>query len=291
MDPYDIIKKVKRIEITSKDLVENIMGGEYHSAFKGKGMTFSEVREYQPGDDIRFIDWNVTARTNSPFIKVFEEERELTVYLMVDISGSGDFGSENNLKNDISVEIASVLGFSAIKNNDKVGLLLFSDEIEKYLIPKKGRSHVLRLIRELLCTKPRSSGTSIQNAISYILKVAKRKSVIFIISDFIDNDYWQSLKVLNKKHDLIGIKIFDPAEFFFPDVGLIKVKDPETKESFWVDSSSKKLKDEHHKNLIENQSNFYEISNKIGFDVISINSQKDYTQPLMSFFKNRGNRN
>ena len=206
MDPYDIIKKIKRIEIISKDLVENIMGGEYHSAFKGKGMTFSEVREYQPGDDIRFIDWNVTARTNSPFIKVFEEERELTVYLMVDISGSGYFGSENNLKNDIGIEIASVLGFSAIKNNDKVGLVLFSDEIERYLIPKKGKSHVLRLIRELLCTKPQSSGTSIQNAISYILKVAKRKSVIFIISDFIDNGYWQSLKVLNKKHDLIELK-------------------------------------------------------------------------------------
>ncbi len=290
MDSYDIIKKIKRIEITSKDLVENIMGGGYHSAFKGKGMTFSEVREYQPGDDIRFIDWNVTARTNSPFIKVFEEERELTVYLMVDISGSGYFGSENSLKNDISVEIASVLGFSAIKNNDKVGLVLFSDKIERYLIPKKGRSHVLRLIRELLCTKPRSSGTSIQNAVSYILKVAKRKSVIFIISDFIDNDYWQSLKVLNKKHDLIGIKIFDPAELYFPDVGLIKAKDLETKESFWFDSSSKSQKDEHHKYLIENQSNFYEISNKMGFDVISINSQKDYIQPLMSFFKNRGNR-
>ena len=290
MDPYDIIKKVKRIEITSKDLVENIMGGEYHSAFKGKGMTFSEVREYQPGDDIRFIDWNVTARTNSPFVKVFEEERELTVYLMVDISGSGYFGSENNLKNDIGIEIASVLGFSAIKNNDKVGLVLFSDEIERYLIPKKGKSHVLRLIRELLCTKPQSSGTSIQNAISYILKVAKRKSVIFIISDFIDIDYWQSLKVLNKKHDLIGIKIFDPAELYFPDVGLIKAKDPETNESFWFDSSSKKHKDEHHKYLIENQFNFYKISNKMGFDVISIDSQKDYIQPLMSFFKNRGNR-
>ena len=290
MIPLHILQKVKRIEITSRGLVNNLFGGEYHSAFKGRGMTFSEVREYQPGDDIRLIDWNVTARTNLPFIKVFEEERELTVFLLVDISASGDFGSENYLKREIGTEIASVLGFSAIKNNDKVGLMLFSKIIEKFLIPKKGKRHVLRVIRELLYTKPKNNGTSIENAINYILKMVKRKSVIFLISDFIDTDYISSLKILNKKHDLIGIKLFDPAEFNFPNIGLVKVKDPETNEVFWLDTASKSNKNRQKQKIEAIQNNFIKESKKIGFDIISINVQEDYVEPLMSFFKMRGKR-
>jgi len=228
MIPRQILQKVKRIEIRTRGLVNNLFGGEYHSVFKGRGMTFSEVREYQPGDDIRLIDWNVTARTGSPFIKIFEEERELTVYLLVDISASGEFGSGQQLKREIGAEIAAVLGFSAIKNNDKVGLILFSDEIEKYVVPKKGKSHVLRVVRELLYTVPERTGTSLKNALDYLLKVAKRKSVVFIISDFLDQEYWSSLKVVNRKHDVIGIHLYDPAETNMPDMGLAKVEDPET---------------------------------------------------------------
>ena len=230
MIPKQILKKVKQIEIRTRGLVNDLFGGEYHSVFKGRGMTFSEVREYQPGDDIRLIDWNVTARNSSPFIKVFEEERELTVYLIVDISRSGEFGSQNQLKHEFGAEIASVLGFSAIKNNDKVGLILFSNDIEKYVVPKKGKSHVLRVIRELLYTSPSKNGTSIKVALDYLLKVAKRKSVVFLISDFLDEEYWSSLKVVNRKHDLIGIRLFDPAEITFPNLGVVKVRDPETGE-------------------------------------------------------------
>lgn len=290
MIPPQIIRKVKLIEITSRGLVNNLFGGEYHSAFKGRGMTFSEVREYQQGDDIRLIDWNVTARTNSPFIKVFEEERELTVFLLVDVSASGDFGSETYLKREIGAEIASVLGFSAIKNNDKVGLVLFSKIIEKYLSPKKGKSHVLRVVRELLHIKPKEKGTSIKNAIDYILKMVKRKSVIFLISDFIDVNYWQELKVLNKKHDLIGIKLFDPAEFNFPNLGLVKVEDPENNESFWIDTSSDNLRLEQKNNLGIRENKFKRDAKGIGLDMISINIQEDYVKPLVSFFKMRGKR-
>ena len=239
MIPKQILKKVKRIEIRTRGLVNDLFGGEYHSVFKGRGMTFSEVREYQPGDDIRLIDWNVTARTGSPFIKVFEEERELTVYLIVDISASGEFGSNQQLKREFGAEIAAVLGFSAIKNNDKVGLILFSEDVEKYVVPKKGKSHVLRVVRELLYTDSKKSGTSIKKALDYLLKVAKRKSVIFLISDFLDDGYWSSLKVVNRKHDLIGIQLYDPAEISLPDLGLSKIEDPETGSAFWIDTSSK----------------------------------------------------
>ena len=212
MLPREILKKVKRIEIRTRGLVDSFFGGEYHSSFKGRGMTFSEVREYQPGDDVRLIDWNVTARSGNPFIKVFEEERELTVFLLVDISSSGSFGSENYLKKTVGAEIASVLGFSAIKNNDKVGLILFSNDIVKYIPPKKGKSHVLRVIRELLYTNSEGRGTSISNALDFVMKVSKRKSVVFLLSDFIDDNYWDSLKIVNRKHDFVGIKISDPFE-------------------------------------------------------------------------------
>ena len=250
-----VLKKDKRIEIRTRGLVNDLFGGEYHSVFKGRGMTFSEVREYQPGDDIRLIDWNVTARTGTPFIKIFEEERELTVYLLVDISASGEFGSHQQLKREFGAEIASVLGFSAIKNNDKVGLILFSSEIEKYVVPKKGKSHVLRVVRELLYTRPEKKGTSIKVALDYLLKVAKRKSVVFLISDFLDDQYWSSLKVVNRKHDLIGITLYDPAEIKLPKIGLAKVEDPETWDTFWIDTTSTKimsrLKDETNKKQFE----------------------------------------
>ena len=290
MIPKQILKKVKQIEIRTRGLVNDLFGGEYHSVFKGRGMTFSEVREYQPGDDIRLIDWNVTARNSSPFIKVFEEERELTVYLIVDISRSGEFGSQNQLKHEFGAEIASVLGFSAIKNNDKVGLILFSNDIEKYVVPKKGKSHVLRVIRELLYTSPSKNGTSIKVALDYLLKVAKRKSVVFLISDFLDEDYWSSLKVVNRKHDLIGIRLFDPAEITFPNLGVVKVRDSETGESYWIDTSSNKDMEELKKQIESKFDQLNKNAKKIGFDLISISTNEDFVDPLLKLFKRREKR-
>ena len=290
MIPKQILKKVKQVEIRTRGLVNDLFGGEYHSVFKGRGMAFSEVREYQPGDDIRLIDWNVTARNRAPFIKVFEEERELTVYLLVDISKSGEFGSQNQLKQEFGAEIASVLGFSAIKNNDKVGLILFSDDVEKYVVPKKGKSHVLRVIRELLYTSPKQNGTSIKNALDYLLKVAKRKSVVFIISDFIDDEYWSSLKVVNRKHDLIGIRLFDPAEQLFPDLGVLKVRDPESGSSFWIDTSSKREIEKLESKIESDFNMFQKQAKKIGFDIISVSTDGDFVEPLISLFRKRNKR-
>ena len=290
MIPKKILQKVRRIEIKTRGLVNDLFGGEYHSIFKGRGMTFSEVREYNPGDDIRLIDWNVTARTGSPFVKVFEEERELTVFLVVDISASGEFGSGSQLKRDYGAEVASVLGFSAIKNNDKVGLILFSDRVEKYIIPKKGKSHVLRVIRELLYTVPKGSKTSIKVALDYLLKVAKRKCVVFLISDFLDESYLRSLKIANKKHDLITIQLLDPAELELPDMGLLKVEDPETGETLWIDTSSQKSMKQLRKEIGIKQSNFRKEIKKSGIDLISISTDEDFVDPLMSFFKSRENR-
>ena len=288
MIPREILKKVKRIEIQTRGLVNNFFGGEYHSVFKGRGMTFSEVREYQPGDDIRLIDWNVTARSGNPFIKVFEEERELTVFLIVDISASGIFGSGSHLKKNIGAEIASVLGFSAIKNNDKVGLILFSNEVVKYVPPKKGKSHVLRVIRELLYTKPTGNGTSIKNALEFFMKVSKRRCVVFLLSDFLDKEYWDSIRIVNRKHDLIGIKLYDPFEVNLPDIGMIKVEDPETGSMFWIDTSYvpdlQKMNNENIRSFVALEKE----SAKIGLDFISISTAEDYVDPLMKFFKRRG---
>ena len=253
-------------------------------------MAFSEVREYQPGDDIRLIDWNVTARNRSPFIKIFEEERELTVYLLVDISKSGEFGSQNQLKQEFAAEIASVLGLSAIKNNDKVGLILFSNDVEKYVVPKKGKSHVLRVIRELLYTTPKNNKTSIKNALDYLLKVAKRKSVVFLISDFIDDDYWSSLKIVNRKHDLIGIRLFDPAEKLLPDLGVIKVRDPESGSSFWIDTSSRREMEKLKSQINSDFDTFNKQAKKIGFDIISVSTNGDFVDPLISLFRKRDKR-
>ncbi len=284
----EILKKVKQIEIRTRGLVDNFFGGEYHSSFKGRGMTFSEVREYLPGDDVRLIDWNVTARSGNPFIKVFEEERELTVMMVVDISSSGSFGTENYQKREIGAEIASVLGFSAIKNNDKVGLVLFSDTVVKYIPPKKGKSHILRVIRELLYAKSDGRGTSIRKALDFVSKVSKRKSVVFLLSDFIDKNYWDSLKVTNRKHDFIGIKISDPYEMDFPSIGMFKVEDSETGDQFWVDTSNhielQKMNELNRKNNDE----FFNKSKKNGIDIISISTSSDYVDPLMKFFKKRG---
>ena len=251
-------------------------------------MTFSEVREYQPEDDIRLIDWNVTARSGNPFIKVFEEERELTVLLIVEISASGIFGSGSHLKKNIGAEIASVLGFSAIKNNDKVGLILFSNEVVKYVPPKKGKSHVLRVIREFLYTKPTGNGTSIKNALEFFMKVSKRRCVVFLLSDFLDKEYWDSIRIVNRKHDLIGIKIYDPFEVNLPDIGMIKVEDPETGSMFWIDTSYvpdlQKMNNENIRSLVALEKE----SAKIGLDFISISTAEDYVDPLMKFFKRRG---
>ena len=290
MIPKQILKKVKQVEIRTRGLVNDLFGGEYHSVFKGRGMAFSEVREYQPGDDIRLIDWNVTARNGSPFIKIFEEERELTVYLLVDISKSGEFGSQNQLKQEFGAEIASVLGFSAIKNNDKVGLILFSNDIEKYVVPKKGKSHVLRVIRELLYNEPNGNKTSIKNALDYLLKVAKRKSVIFLISDFIDDDYWASLKIVNRKHDLIGIRLFDPAEKLLPDIGVIKVRDPESGSSFWIDTSNREEMEKLKNQINSDFDTFNKQAKKIGFDIISVSTNGDFVDPLISLFRKRDKR-
>ena len=290
MIPKQILKKVKQVEIRTRGLVNDLFGGEYHSVFKGRGMAFSEVREYQPGDDIRLIDWNVTARNGSPFIKIFEEERELTVYLLVDISKSGEFGSHNQLKQEFGAEIASVLGFSAIKNNDKVGLILFSNDIEKYVVPKKGKSHVLRVIRELLYNEPKDNKTSIKKVLDYLLKVAKRKSVVFLISDFIYDNYWSSLKIVNRKHDLIGIRLFDPAEKLLPDLGVIKVRDPESGSSFWIDTSNRAEMEKLKTQINSDFDAFNKQAKKIGFDIISVSTNGDFVDPLISLFRKRDKR-
>ena len=291
MIPKEILKKVRQIEIRTKSLVNDLFGGEYHSVFKGRGMTFSEVREYSPGDDIRMIDWNVTARSNTPFIKIFEEERELTVYLVVDISRSGHFGTTDQFKSELAAEIAAVLGFSAIKNKDKVGLILFSDHVEKYIIPKKDKSHILRVIREVLFNEPQARKTSLKSGLDFLMNVAKRKSVVFLISDFLDNQFWKSLKLANRKHDMIGIRISDQAEESIPNLGLVKIQDTESQSEFWADMSSNKDRELLSKNINENWNNFQNKCLSNQFDVINVKTNMDYVEPLMNYFNKREKRN
>ncbi len=288
----EILKKVRQIEIRTKNVVNDFFGGDYHSNFKGRGMTFSEVREYVPGDDVRSIDWNVTARTGKPHIKIFEEERELSVLILIDVSSSGVFGSKKNLKIDLGVEIAAMLSFSAIKNNDKVGLALFSDKIEKYIPPKKGKKHVLRLITDIVNHDFENSNkrTSIKTAIDFANKISKRKSVIFLISDFIDDNFWNELKFLNFKHDVVGLQIYDSYERNFPNVGLINIHDSETGENTWIDTTSKKNREKFQKNSDEKLDKFSMKCKNIGFDLLQISTDDDYIKFLMQFFRSRAKR-
>jgi|TARA_B100001093_G_scaffold518790_1_gene604950 uncharacterized protein (DUF58 family) len=288
----EILKKVRQIEIRTKNIVNDFFGGDYHSNFKGRGMTFSEVREYVPGDDVRTIDWNVTAKTGKPHIKIFEEERELSVLILIDVSSSGMFGSKSELKIDVAVDIAAMLSFSAIKNNDKVGLALFSDKIEKYIPPKKGKKHVLRLITDIVNHDfdSKQKKTSIKNAIDFANKISKRKSVIFLISDFIDDNFWNELKFLNFKHDLIGLQIYDSIEKKFPNIGLINIYDSETGKKTWIDTSSKKNRKKFSKNSNEKLNSFSRKCKKIGFDLLQLSTDDDYVKFLMQFFRNRAKR-
>ena len=290
MNTSELLKKVRKIEIKTKGLSKNIFSGEYQTAFKGKGMAFSEVREYQPGDDVRTIDWNVTARYNNPYIKVFQEERETTVILLIDLSGSSDFGTQTQLKREIATEISAVLSFSAINNNDKIGVILFSDKIEKFIPPKKGKSHILRIIRELITFQPSSKKTNIEVALKYFNSVIKKRAICFIISDFMDNNFEKSLKIAKNKHDIIGLNINDEREKKLVNVGMIKVIDSETRIIRWIDTSDKKNRNifnYNHKKQAENLKNIFSSS---GIDIININTGQDYIKPLMNFFKRRANK-
>ncbi len=287
MIPGEILQKVRLIELKTRHIVNNLFGGEYHSAFKGMGMEFAEVREYSPGDDVRAIDWNVTARAGKPFIKKYHEERELTVLLLVDVSASGFFGTGDSLKSDIMIELASVLSFSAIKNNDKVGLLLFSDKIEKFIPPKKGKSHVLRVIREMIYHRTEDNTTDISIAIEHVQQVIKRKSIVFLISDFWDESFHSPMKLLNRKHDLVNIHIYDKAEQKLPHLGLIKLHDVESQITAWVDTKNIKVKNAVKESFKLKTSQFKQFCKQNKIDLISINTSEGYIRPLEEFFNQR----
>ncbi len=287
MDAQEIFKKVRKIEIKTRGLSNQIFSGEYHSVFKGRGMAFSEVREYQFGDDIRNIDWNVTARFNHPFIKIFEEERELTVMLLIDVSGSNNFGTQSQLKQDVVTEIAAVLSFSAIQNNDKVGVIFFSDKIEKFIPPKKGTTHILRIIRELIDFKAENSGTNIAEALRYLSNAIKKKSTAFIISDFMDEGMDKAVQIANYKHDLIAIRITDEREKEIPDVGMIRMLDAETGKKIWFDTSSSKVRKLYANRVASKTRSLDTMFARYGVDVAKIYTGKDYVLPLMNLFKKR----
>ena len=291
MEANELLKKARKIEIKTRGLSQNIFAGEYHSAFKGRGMTFSEVREYQYGDDIRDIDWNVTARYNRPYVKVYEEEREMTVMLLVDVSGSRKFGAVGIEKREMIAEISATIAFSAIQNNDKVGVIFFSDKIEKFIPPKKGKKHILFIIRELLVFNPESSGTDIALALKYYSDALKRRCTTFLISDFIDsNDFSQALRIANNKHDLMAIQVYDKRESVLPNVGLLKVKDLETNEILWVDSSSKQVRNLYSKSWYEHQQQLSLLLQKSKIDVASIATDEDFVKALRGLLQNRSYR-
>lgn len=288
MDANELLKKVRKIEIKTKGLSQNIFAGEYHSAFKGRGMTFSEVREYQYGDDIRDIDWNVTARHNHPYVKVYEEERELTVMLIIDVSGSRNFGAVGEQKREMIAEIAATIAFSAIQNNDKIGVIFFSDKVEKFIPPKKGRKHILFIIRELLDFTPESQGTDIGVAVRYMTDAIKKRCTTFIISDFIDkHDYYQALSIANNKHDVAAIQVYDKRDSQLPDVGLMRVVDMETGADRWVNTSSNKVRQTFNKWWYERQQTMIERFNKCRVSHTSVATDEDYVKALMSLFKTR----
>ncbi|MEX0988276.1 MAG: DUF58 domain-containing protein [Bacteroidales bacterium] len=284
----ELIKKVRKIEIKSRGLTQQVFAGQYHSAFKGKGMTFSEVREYQYGDDIRAIDWNVTARFNHPYIKVHEEERELTVMLLIDVSGSGDYGTRKQLKKDLITEVAAVLSFSAIDNNDKIGVILFSDHVEKFIPPQKGRKHILRIISELLEFTPQNSGTDISESLRYLTNAIKKRCTAFLISDFRDTGYARSLQIANNKHDIVALHVSDRRERELPRVGLIRVKDNETGRERWIDTGMKRVREEYAMQWQSHQEMMNDIFKKSGVDVVNLETGSDYVKPLIKLFKRRG---
>ena len=286
----EVLKKIRKLEIQTKGLVNTLFGGEYQSAFKGRGMAFSEVRAYNYGDDIRQIDWNVTARTGDAYIKIFEEEREQTLMLCVDISASGVFGSNQQRKMDLAIEISAVLAFSAINNGDKVGLVLFSDKIEKMVSPKKGRTHVLRLIRELYTTKPTGTGTAIADALSYVNRLLDRRAIVVLASDFQDKEFEKQLKITNQKHDLVSVVIHDPFEDELPEIGLVPFRDAETNREILIDTSSKKIRETYKARRLQHKKNLQDSFLKMKVDAVNVETNKSYVRPLMNFFKRRLNR-
>lgn len=287
METNELLKKVRKIEIKTRGLSQNIFAGEYHTAFKGRGMTFAEVRDYQYGDDVRAIDWNVTARFGRPYIKVFEEERELTVILLVDVSGSLEFGTTNQYKKDIITEVAATLAFSTIQNNDKVGAIFFSDQVEKFIPPKKGKKHVLHIIRELLVFKPESNKTDIAGALKYFTNAIKKRSTAFIISDFMDSGFERTLSIANNKHDIAALQVYDIREAEIPNVGMIKIKDAETGERIWIDTSDKRLRTAYKHQWNERQLQLQKIFKQSGVDSVSMSTSDDYVRAMMKLFRLR----
>lgn len=287
MNTKELLKKVRKIEIKTRRLSDHVFGGEYHSTFKGRGMTFSEVRQYQFGDDVRNIDWNVTARYNEPFVKVFEEERELTMMLMVDVSGSEMFGTTNQFKKEVITEISATLAFSALQNNDKAGLILFSDEVELYIPPKKGKSHVLRIIRELLEFKPKSNRTDLAEALKFLSSVMKKKAIVFVLSDFIADNYEKTLKISGNKHDLTGIRVYDEREETIPNLGMVQVMDAETGKVSLVNTQSKSVRRNYGKYYRQHVDYFMETFKKSGCGVISCRVDESYVKKLLGYFKRR----
>lgn len=288
METSELLKRVRKIEIKTRGLSKNIFAGEYHSAFKGRGMTFSEVREYQYGDDIRNIDWNVTARHNRPYVKIFEEERELTVMLMIDVSASRNFGTISKLKKNQITEIVAVLAFSAIQNNDKIGVIFFSDKIEKFIPPKKGRTHILHIIRELIDFYPEDKQTDIEQALEYMTNSIKKRCTCFVISDFIDeHDFAHALAIANRKHDVVALRVYDPRENQLPPVGMMYLRDAETGEQMWVDTSDKKLREAYEKYAFVREKELDAIFKRSGVDVANIRSDEDYVRALITLFKKR----
>ncbi len=287
MDTKELLKKVRKIEIKTRRLSDNLFGGEYHSTFKGRGMTFSEVRQYHYGDDVRSIDWNVTARYNEPFVKVFEEERELTLMLLVDVSGSEMFGTKSQLKKEVITEISATLAFSALQNNDKVGLLLFSNLVELYIPPKKGRSHILRIIRELLEFKPINKLTDINVSLEFLSGILKKKAIVFVLSDFMDYKYEKTLSIMAKKHDLTGIRIFDSKDEAIPNLGMIQIKDSETGQHKWINTQSSAVRKAYSKFYFKNSYFFEKIFKKNGAGILSCRVDESYVKKLLNFFNSR----
>ena len=287
MIPRELFAKIRRIEIRTKGLVNNVFGGEYHSAFKGRGIEFSEVRPYQIGDDIRSIDWNVTARTGEAFIKVFEEEREQTLLLAVDISGSGNFGSQDKFKREIAAEICAILGFSAIKNNDKVGLLLFSDQVELFVPPRSGRRHVLRLIRDLFAHDPESAGTSLNTVLEHILNVTRRRSIVLLVSDFLDRDFERALRMVSRRHDTVAVHLQDVREFELPALGLVQLVDTETKSGILVDAGSSAARQAYAQAAQTHNDYLQSLFRRASVDSVTVRCGEDYVEPLSRFFRAR----